>query len=65
VAPSIAYVGVRGPQSDYGHGGPRVVGGSETWRCSDAVTRGRAIAFTRKMSGAMAGAAAVRILAIG
>jgi hypothetical protein len=26
VAPSVAYVGIRGPQPDYGHGGPRVVG---------------------------------------
>lgn len=24
--PSVAYVGIRGPQPDYGHGGPRVVG---------------------------------------
>jgi Family of unknown function (DUF6166) len=23
---SVAYVGIRGPQPDYGHGGPRVVG---------------------------------------
>jgi Family of unknown function (DUF6166) len=23
---SLAYVGIRGPQPDYGHGGPRVVG---------------------------------------
>ena len=24
--PPVAYVGIRGPQPDYGHGGPRVVG---------------------------------------
>ena len=24
--PSVTYVGIRGPQPDYGHGGPRVVG---------------------------------------
>jgi hypothetical protein len=26
VASSVAYVGIRGPQPGYGHGGPRVVG---------------------------------------
>ncbi len=26
MAPPVAYVGIRGPQPDYGHGGPRVVG---------------------------------------
>lgn len=26
MAPSVAYVGIRGPHPDYGHGGPRVVG---------------------------------------
>jgi Family of unknown function (DUF6166) len=26
VPSSVAYVGIRGPQPDYGHGGPRVVG---------------------------------------
>ncbi len=36
---------------------------SRSWHCYDAVTRDRAIAFTRQTSGGMAGAGPVRLLA--